>query len=84
MQIHPILLLGCLVCCVSMAAPVAILNPSGEINNGIDKTSISSSSVISWNAAGGNAQVIEATRTNNASDGSRYAVLNSSKLPHTS
>ena len=59
MQLHPIVLLGCLVCGVSMAAPVAILNPSGEINNGIDKTAISNSAVIGWNAAGGTAQVIE-------------------------
>jgi alkaline phosphatase D len=59
MRTHPILLLGSLVSCVSMAAPVPILNPSGEINNGIDKTAISDSSVIGWNAAGGTAQVIE-------------------------
>ncbi|MEY4243038.1 MAG: hypothetical protein RLZZ245_623 [Verrucomicrobiota bacterium] len=42
-----------------MAAPVPVLNPSGEINNGIDKTAISDSSVIGWNATGGTAQVIE-------------------------
>ena len=59
MRTKPILLLGCLVSCVSIAAPVPLLNPSGEINNGIDKTAISDSSVIGWNGAGGTAQVIE-------------------------
>lgn len=59
MRIHPILLLGSFVSCVSTAAPVPLLNPSGEINNGIDKTPISEVSVIGWDAAGGTAQMIE-------------------------
>ena len=30
---------------------IPLVNPSGEINNGIDKTAISDSSVIGWDAA---------------------------------
>lgn len=59
MRITPPLLLAGLVSCISMAAPVPLLNPSGEINNGIDKAPISGSSVLGWGAAGGTAQVIE-------------------------
>ncbi|MCP5532105.1 MAG: hypothetical protein H7A48_02925, partial [Akkermansiaceae bacterium] len=40
------------------AAPVSIVNPSGEINNGIDRTAMSNASVIGWNGAG-TAQVID-------------------------
>jgi alkaline phosphatase D len=59
MRITPILLFGTFFSCVAMAAPIAILNSSGEINNGIDKTAISNPSVIGWNATGGTAQMIE-------------------------
>jgi hypothetical protein len=46
MQKTPILLFGCLVTCISLAAPIPILNPSGEINSGITPTLISDPSVI--------------------------------------
>ncbi len=41
------------------AAPIEIVNPSGEVNNGIDRTSIADASVIGWDADGGTAQVID-------------------------
>ncbi len=41
-----------------MAAPIPILNSSGEINNGIDRSLISDSSFIGWEGAG-TAQVID-------------------------
>lgn len=59
MRITPTLLLAGLVSGLCMAAPVPLLNPSGEINNGIDKAPISGGAVIGWGAAGGTAQVIE-------------------------
>ncbi|MCB1132127.1 MAG: hypothetical protein KDN05_13430, partial [Verrucomicrobiae bacterium] len=44
--------------CSAAAAPVAIVNPSGEIHGGIDRTLMSNPSVIGWNGAG-SAQVID-------------------------
>lgn len=41
-----------------MAAPIPLLNSSGEINNGVDRVSISDPSVIGWEASG-TAQVID-------------------------
>ncbi len=41
-----------------LASSIPVENPSGEINNGIDRAVISSPSVIGWDASGGTAQVI--------------------------
>ncbi len=59
MRLNHILLSGGIVSCIATAAPVPILNFSGEVNPGVDGTSISDSSVIGWDAAGGPAQVID-------------------------
>ena len=40
-----------------LAAPIDVVNPSGEINNGIDRTLISNPTVIGWDSNGG--QVIK-------------------------
>ena len=58
MQIKSHLLPACLASCLASAAPVPLLNSSGEINNGIDRSPIADVSVIGWDAAGGTAQVI--------------------------
>ncbi|MDA9830872.1 alkaline phosphatase D family protein [Akkermansiaceae bacterium] len=36
----------------AIAAPVSLLNPGGEINNGIDRTPVSDLSVIAWEGSG--------------------------------
>jgi hypothetical protein len=45
--------------CPVFGAPIPVVNPSGEINNGVDRVAISDPSVIGWNAAGGTNQVID-------------------------
>ena len=53
-----LVLLGALSSGVGSAAPVPLLNFSGEINNGVDRTPVSDPSVIGWTGSGGTAQVI--------------------------
>jgi hypothetical protein len=55
-----ILLLGGCLTGLSSAVPVALVNPSGEINNGVDRTPLSDPAVIGWNGGGGTAQLIDA------------------------
>ena len=44
---------------LASAAPIPILNFSGEINNGVDRIPLSNPAVIGWNGSGGTAQVID-------------------------
>jgi hypothetical protein len=59
MRIRQTLLIGGIVCCHAAAAPVPILNFSGEINNGVDRAPLSNAAVIGWNGSSSNAQVID-------------------------
>lgn len=59
MKLTQILLSGGIVSCMATAAPVPILNFSGEINPGVDGTPISDPSVIGWNGSGASAQAID-------------------------
>lgn len=52
-------LVGVFVTAVASAAPIPILNFSGEINNGLDRVPVSDPSVIGWDGSGGTAQVID-------------------------
>lgn len=58
MQIKSHVLPACLASCLAGAAPVPLLNSSGEINNGVDRSPIADAAAIGWDAAGGAAQVI--------------------------
>ncbi len=58
MKLTHILLGGGIVSCMATAAPVPILNFSGEVNNGTDRTPVSDSSVIGWDGSG-TAEVID-------------------------
>jgi alkaline phosphatase D len=51
-----VLVLAVLLPRIVTAAPVTIINPSGEINNGVDRTSLPSASFPGW--TGGTAQII--------------------------
>ncbi|BCX48830.1 cell wall associated biofilm protein [Haloferula helveola] len=44
--------------CVAAASPIEVVNPSGEINGGIDRQSVNNAAVPGWSSTGGNAQVI--------------------------
>ncbi len=59
MKLTHILLGGGIVSCMATAAPVPLLNFSGEVNSGVDRTPVSDVSVIGWDAGGGTAQVID-------------------------
>lgn len=59
MQSSRILFLGGVVSCLATAAPIPVLNFSGEINKGVDRTPFSDPSVIGWDGSGGTAQVID-------------------------
>ncbi len=48
-KLHPFLFAVAL---PALAAPVVIVNPGGEINNGIDRTAVANPSVIGWEGAG--------------------------------
>ena len=52
------LLLAILASSLAVGAPIAVLNPSGEINNGVDQTPLADASVIGWQGTG-TAQVID-------------------------
>jgi alkaline phosphatase D len=59
---YPSYLTSSILCLFSLAtalhaAPIDVVNPSGEINNGIDRTLISNPAVIGWDSNGG--QVIK-------------------------
>jgi len=59
MQKRTLLLLACIASCNATAAPIPLVNPSGELNNGVSPTAISNVAVIGWDAGGGSAQVIK-------------------------
>jgi hypothetical protein len=58
MQLRRILLSGGIASCFAAAAPIPVLNFSGEINGGVDRAAISDPSVIGWGGSG-TAQVID-------------------------
>jgi hypothetical protein len=58
MKLTHILLGGGIVSCMATAAPVPLLNFSGEVNSGVDRALVSDPSVIGWNGSGA-AEVID-------------------------
>ncbi len=52
-------LVGGLFSFAASAAPISIINPSGEVNNGVDRAPLSDTAVIGWNGSGSSAQVID-------------------------
>jgi alkaline phosphatase D len=58
MHFRRILLLGGIFSRIAAAAPVPLVNPSGEINNGVDRTPLTNAAVIGWSGSG-TAQVID-------------------------
>lgn len=50
--------LGVVLVCGALADPIEIINPSGEINGGIDRQSVNDPAIPGWSSDGGNAQVI--------------------------
>jgi phosphodiesterase/alkaline phosphatase D-like protein len=58
MQVRRILLSGGIASCFAAAAPIPVLNFSGEVNGGVDRAAISDPSVIGWGGSG-TAQVID-------------------------
>lgn len=59
MKIHRTLLLGGAISSIAFATPIPVLNPSGEINGGVDRTPLSDASVPGWNGSGVHAQIID-------------------------
>ena len=59
MQLNPVSLLWGVFLSVAAAAPIPILNNSGEINNGVDRVTLSDVSVLGWDGSGSSAQLID-------------------------